>query len=423
MSFMIFPPEINSSLMYSGAGSGPLVAAATAWGELAAELESTAASYQSVLAQLTGSTWLGPSSMRMAAATAPYVDWLMTTAGQAAETSAQAQFAAAAYEGAFASTVPPAVIAANRALLAALVATNFLGQNTPAIMATEAHYMEMWFQDGLTMDTYAAASEQAVVLPQQTPAPSTSDGGLSSDLAAAVQSIENSVSTTVNNLTSALQGLLSGNTAGTSANTLTSALSTAMTNATGASTTAHSAAATSGAATSGASSAATGAVTSTAGALLPIQGVYYLTTFASMPVKMLMSLSNSMSASQALQASQQAMLADVQSLVDGKLKALLGSISGQMRGFGSQITAQLAGAGRMGGLSIPQGWAQNAPEMVRAAPVLPANSVASPVASAANLPSSPYTQALMGAMNGRGMGTQAAKTASVKVETRTPAGG
>ncbi len=354
MSFMIFPPEINSSLMYSGAGSGPLMAAASAWSELAADLESTAASYQSVLAQLTGATWLGPSSMRMAAATAPYIDWLTTTAGQAAETSAQAQFAAAAYEGAFASTVPPAVIAANRALLAALVATNFLGQNTPAIMATEAHYMEMWFQDGLTMDTYAAASEQAVVLPQQTPAPSTSDGGLSSDLAAAAQSIENSISSTVNNLASALQGLLSGNgTAGTSANTLTTALSSAMTNVSGASTTAHSAAATSGAATSSASSAATGAVTSTAGALLPIQGVYYLTTFASMPVKMLMSLSNSMGASQALQASR----------------------------------------------------------------------VASPVASAANLPTSPYTQALMGAMNGRGMGTQAAKTASVKVETRTPAGG
>ena len=169
--------------------------------------------------------------------------------------------------------------------------------------------------------------------------------------------------------------------------------------------------------------AATGAVHSTAGTLLPIQGTYYATMLASMPAKMLISLGNSMSASQAMQAGQQAMLADVQSLVDGKLKALLGSISGQMRGFGSQITAQLAGAGRLGGLSVPNGWAQNAPEMVRAAPVLPANSVAPPMASAANLPTSPYTQALMGAMNGRGMGTQAAKTASVKVETRTPAGG
>jgi PPE-repeat protein len=422
MSFMMFPPEINSSLMYSGAGSGPLMAAASAWSELAADLESTAAAYQAVLAQLTGSAWLGPSSARMAAATAPYVDWLSTTAGQAAQTSAQAQFAAAAYEGAFASTVPPAVIAANRALLMALVATNFLGQNTPAIMATEAHYMEMWFQDGLTMDTYAAASEQAVVLPQQTPAPSASDGGLASDLAAAVQSIENSINSTVNNLVTALQGLLSGNTtAGATTNSLSSALSSAVSNLSGASSVAHSAAATSGAST--ATATAANAATTATGSLLPIQATYYATMLASMPAKMLISLSNSMNASQALQAGQQAMLADVQSLVDGKLKALLGTISGQMRGFGSQISAQLAGAGRMSGLSVPHGWAQNAPEMVRAAPVLPANSIAPPVASAANLPTSPYTQALMGAMNGRGLGTQAAKTASVKVETRTPAGG
>ena len=417
MSFMIFPPEINSSLMYSGAGSGPLMAAASAWSELAADLESTATAYQAVLTQLTGSTWLGPSSERMAAATAPYIDWLATTAGQAAQTSAQAQFAAAAYEGAFASTVPPAVIAANRALLAALVATNFLGQNTPAIMATEAHYMEMWFQDGLTMDTYATTSQQAVVLPQQTPAPSTSDGGLSSDLAAAVQSIENSVTNTVNNLTSAIQGLLSGNTtAGSSANGVSSALS-------GASTGAQA-----GAATSGATRLRLPVRRQRLRLLrlpahyFPIQGAYYATMLASMPGKMLMSLGNSMTASQAMQAGQQAMLADVQSLVDGKLKALLASISGQMRGFGSQITAQLAGAGRLGGMSVPNGWAQAAPEMVRAAPVLPANSIASPITSA-NLPTSPYTQALMGAMNGRGMGTQAAKTASVKVETRTPAGG
>src|SRR6202453_1723758 len=188
MSFMMFPPEVNSSLMYSGAGSGPLMAAASAWDEVAADLESAAASYQGVLAQLTGASWLGPTSARMAAATAPYVDWLAGTAGQAAQTSAQARLAAAAYEGAFASTIPPAVIAANRALLAALVATNFLGQNTPAIAATEAQYMEMWFQDGMTMDMYATLAQQAVVLPQPTPAPSASDGGTSANAAAAAQS-------------------------------------------------------------------------------------------------------------------------------------------------------------------------------------------------------------------------------------------
>jgi PPE-repeat protein len=406
MSFMMFPPEINSSLMYSGAGSGPLMAAASAWSELAADLESTAASYQAVLAQLTGAAWLGPTSARMAAATAPYVDWLATTAGQAAQTSAQAQFAAAAYEGAFAGTVPPAVIAANRALLAALVATNFLGQNTPAIAATEAQYMEMWFQDGLTMDTYALTSQQAVVLPQQTPAPTTSDGGTSANAAAAAQS----TSSTGTNLATALQNLfpsLTGNSSTTSSNGLSSAASTVGVPA---------------ATQSAATTAATTVADTATGSILPVQAAYYLTMFASMPAKMLISMSNSMSASQAMQAGQQAMLANVTSLLDSKMKTMLASISGQMRGFGSSITAQLASAGRLGGLSVPNGWAQAAPEMVRAAPILPANSIAAPNVSA-GMPNSPFTQALMGSLNGRGMVTQAAKTASVKVETRTPAGG
>lgn len=421
MSFMMFPPEVNSGLMYSGAGSGPLMAAASAWDELAADLEATAASYQTVLAQLIQATWLGPTSARMAAATAPYIHWLGTTAGQAAQTSAQARFAAAAYESAFASTVPPAVIAANRALLAALVATNFLGQNSPAIAATEMHYLEMWFQDGLTMDTYATTSQQAVVLPEQTPAPSTSDGGVSSDAVAAAQTLENSITTLVNNLTTTMQALLGFNSSAGTTNSLSSAFSTAISNLTGASTGAHSAAATSGASTLSSAASST-AVDSAVGSILPVQLTYYATMLASMPVKMLISMSNSMGASQAMQAGQQAMLADVTSILDSKMKALLGGISGQMRGFGSAMTAQLASAGRLGGLSIPNSWAQAAPEMVRAAPVLPANSVAAPTVSA-GMPNSPFTQALMGSLNGRGMVTQAAKTASVKVETRTPAGG
>jgi hypothetical protein len=48
--------------------------------------------------------------------------------------------------------VHPTVVTANRVSLAALVATNLLGQNTPAIASTEAHYMEMWAQDVAAMD-------------------------------------------------------------------------------------------------------------------------------------------------------------------------------------------------------------------------------------------------------------------------------
>ena len=413
MSFMMFPPEVNSALMYVGAGSGPLMAAASAWDELAADLEATATSYQAVIQQLTGGPWLGPSSAQMASATAPYIAWLQGSSIQAAQTSAQARLAAAAYEGAFDATVPPSVIAANRALLAALVATNFLGQNTPAIAATEAHYMEMWFQDGLTMDTYAATSTQATVLPEQTPAPTTSDGGTSGNAAAAAQSTANSASSLGTDLEALLQAYLSGSTSSSGTNPLTGALTSVLTDVgvpTSLDSTLVSALAGIG-------------VGSAAGSILPVQGVYYATMMASMPAKMLISMANSMNASQAMQAGQQAMLADVSKLVDGKMRALMGGISAQMRAAGQAITAQLASAHRLGGLSIPNGWANKAPEMaVRAAPVLPETSV-SPMNPSAGLPNSPFTQALMGSLSGRGMGTQAAKTAPVKVETRTPAGG
>ncbi|HXB88264.1 PPE family protein [Mycobacterium sp.] len=411
MSFMLFPPEVNSALMYSGAGSGPLMAAASAWNELAADLESTATSYQSVIAQLTGGPWLGPTATRMAAAAAPYIAWLQGSSIQAAQTSGQASLAAAAYESAFDATVPPTVVAANRALLAALVATNFLGQNTPAIAATEALYMEMWFQDGLTMDTYALTSQQAIALPQQTPAPTTSDGGTSANAAAAAQSTATPGSG-IGSLGTDIESLLSLDT--NLQSFLTNGLTNGLTSVLG----------DLGVPTS-LDSTIVGALTSTGlgstDSILPVQGVYYATMMASMPAKMLISMANSMNASQAMQASNQAMLADVSALVDAKMKAIMGGISGQLRGFGSAISAQLASAHRLGGLSIPNGWANAAPEMAsRAAPVLPQTSV-SPGAS--NLPNSPFTQALMGSLSGRGVGTQAAKTAPVRVETRTPAGG
>ena len=411
MSFMMFPPEVNSALMYSGAGSGPLMAAASAWDELAADLDTTAASYQSVITQLTGATWLGPSSVRMAAAAAPYVAWLEGSAAQAAQTGAQARLAAAAYACAFAGTVAPAVIAANRALLAALIATNFLGINTPAIAATEAQYMEMWFQDGLTMDTYALASQQAVALPQQTPAPTTSDGGTSADAAAAAQSTANSAANSAGSLTTDLETLLYSYLTSNSSN-LTSNW-TAVLGDLGVPTSWNSTLL---------SLVVPSGVASATDSILPVQAAYYATMMASMPARMLISMANSMNASQSMLASNQALLGSVSTLVDSKMQGLMSGIVGQLRGWGSAISAQLSSAHRLGGLSIPNSWAAKAPEMAsRAAPVLPDTSVSPRTASA--LPNSPFTQALMGALNGRGVGQQAIKNAPVKVETRTPAGG
>jgi PPE-repeat protein len=48
-------------------------------------------------------------------------------------------------------------------LLAELAATNFFGQNIPAIAATEAKYLEMWAQDVGAMFGYHAGGSAAIV--------------------------------------------------------------------------------------------------------------------------------------------------------------------------------------------------------------------------------------------------------------------
>src|SRR5581483_5919396 len=179
MDYGAFPPEVNSGRMYAGPGAGSMLAAAGAWDALAAELQTTAAAAGSVVTGLTDVSWQGPASTSMAAAVAPYLTWMSATAAQLEQVANQARSAAAAYEAAFAMTVPPHLVAANRAQLMALIATNFLGQNTAAIMATEALYGEMWAQDAAAMYAYAASSAVASRLtPFTTPKSSTNPAGL-----------------------------------------------------------------------------------------------------------------------------------------------------------------------------------------------------------------------------------------------------
>ncbi|MBI2702172.1 MAG: PPE family protein [Mycobacterium sp.] len=189
MFYAAFPPEINSGRMYTGPGAGPMLAAAAAWNGLAAELQATAASMTGVISSLTSGPWVGPSSTAMAAAAAPYVTWVSATAAQAMQTANQAAAAAAAYETAFAAHVPPQEIAANRAQLASLMATNLFGQNTAAIAATEAQYGEFWAQDALAMDNYAGSSAAASKVTPFTEPPQIVDaGGLANQAVAAAQS-------------------------------------------------------------------------------------------------------------------------------------------------------------------------------------------------------------------------------------------
>jgi PPE-repeat protein len=208
IDFGSLPPEINSGRIYAGPGSASMMAAASAWNGLAAELNSAALGYNKVVTTLSSEEWLGPASASMAAAVQPYVEWMNTTAAQAEQAAAQAQAAAAAYETALASVVPPPLIATNRAELAQALSTNVLGQNNEIIAQLEAQYAEFWAQDAAAMYNYAGSSASASkVTPFATAPPVANPTAQAVQTAAVTSSATTSPGSAQSTLTQLISGL------------------------------------------------------------------------------------------------------------------------------------------------------------------------------------------------------------------------
>ena len=405
MDFGILPPEINSGRMYTGAGLGPMLAAAAAWDDLAAELSSTASSYASEVSALTSGAWQGPSSASMAAAAAPYVAWMNATAAQAEETGSQAKVAAAAYEAAFAATVPPPVISANRALLMMLIATNILGQNTPAIAATEAHYMEMWAQDATAMYVYAGSSASAAQLtPFTEPPPTTNAAGTAVQSAAATQAtstlsasnIGTQLAQFINSLPTALQNLATG---------LTESPTTA-----------------SGNLLSGLSLPQLASVSLPAGLQTDLNnwntifstiasGPYSLQGLTSIPGGPFLSFGQAYAWGQNGQGAA-AFLAGPKPIT-GALAPLASEMPHlSSAGFGAApVSGSMGRAAMVGSMSVPEGWTQAAPAIRTLAATLPTNLAAAPAAALAGGEGGAFSQMALSSLAGRAVA--AAATGSV----------
>ncbi len=167
MSFAVLPPEVTSAQMYSGAGSGPMLAAAASWNGLGSELGAAAESFSSVTSDLVSGSWRGAASAAMATVATQYAQWLSTAAAQAVGAAAHAKAIAGVFEAAKAAVAHPMAVAANRAQLVSLVRSNLLGFNAPAIAATEGTYEAMWAQNVAALAGYHGAA--SAVVAQLTP--------------------------------------------------------------------------------------------------------------------------------------------------------------------------------------------------------------------------------------------------------------
>jgi PPE-repeat protein len=280
----------------------------------------------------------------MAAAAAPYAAWMNTTAAQAEQTASQLGSAIAAYEAAFTATVPPPVIAANRALLAALVATNIVGQNTPAIAATEAHYAEMWAQDATAMYGYAEASAAATtVTPFNPPPQTTNPAGTGTQAAAVTHAATSPAGATQNALSqvpTTLQSLATGGLPDAATAAILSPLNTPV--------------------SQGLSS-----LLGSTGNPIIYGGTY---TFIGAGVT---NLFDGLLCEKAVAAVTPAAVAPALAAPEAGLGGLAGDLAGSYRPGGAGVSADLGRAATVGALSVPQSWATESPAIRLAATTLP----------------------------------------------------
>jgi PPE-repeat protein len=394
--FAAQPPELISAKIYSGPGAESLQAAASAWDGLSSELQSTAANYQSVISGLVSGDWTGPSSEAAAAAAAPYVSWLSTTAGQAEQTAGQARAAASAYETALAAAVPPAEIAANRTQLLSLLQTNILGQNNASIAALEAEYAQFWAQDVAAITGYSGSSAAATSgLGSFTEAPqTTNDSGQATQAATTaaaattptetiLEQIEADATNFLNQVTAfntdytkffttALGSIPGGSTLATSWTNLYSFIS-------------------------GAGSQATW--TNVANSTTSLGLSQWKNFFIYQPWSHGIGL--------------------------GSLNGGLSSPGGHLGGLGARAaSAALGSAQTVGKLSVPPSWAGATPAIRLAATALPDSTFAATAAPTMDLPLGALNQATLGSLAGGALGSPASRVVSstgVRAKVTTPA--
>jgi PPE-repeat protein len=273
----------------------------------------------------------------------------------------------------------------------ALIATNFLGQNTPAIAATEAHYMEMWAQDAAAMYAYAGSSATASQLTPFTEPPQTTNTAAAPTQTAAVTQAST----------------VSGSNTATQLSQLTTSAPSALQSLATTSTTTNAASTTTGAATS------TGislppvppALTEFNNIFSTLTGPFSLQGLSSIPGGPFLSFGQVYSYGQ----NGQGLAAfNTPKVITGALAPLTSEMPHlSSAGFGgAPVSGAMGRAALVGTMSVPQGWTEAAPAIRSLASVLPTNLAAAPAASLAG-EGGVFSQMALSSLAGRAVAASA----------------
>jgi PPE-repeat protein len=150
-----FPPEVNAGQLLAGDQGASIAAAAAAHEALFAALVEEGARMAATAGATAGAGWTGIGGTSMMATAIPYVAALEGLAAWVQQSGASAAAIEQAYATAKAAMIQVPVCTTNRTTQAGLVATNIIGQNTPAIIGLDTEYFgHFWTQNATSMGSY-----------------------------------------------------------------------------------------------------------------------------------------------------------------------------------------------------------------------------------------------------------------------------
>jgi PPE-repeat protein len=165
-----FPPELNYTLLTTGDLGASLMGAGAAHQSLADMLLAEMIQMGFNTSSTAAVSWQGPGGQTMQMSAGEFISILEAASTWIQTASQQALEVVSAHQAAVQAMIPAQVSLTNRATQGTLVATNFMGFNTPAINVLDGQYGGFWINNAGQRSVFGSVVAMALGL-LATPAP------------------------------------------------------------------------------------------------------------------------------------------------------------------------------------------------------------------------------------------------------------